>query len=157
MAGRGSGTIRCMGVDNIKPVLSTGAVERLLHDGLPSAAGLQVIRLEPRSATIRLPVNPTMVRPGGTLSGPMMFAAADSAMYAVILGHLGPELLAVTTDTSIHFLRRPPLRDVEAEARILKLGRRLVICQVEIRTVDDAEPVAIATGTYSLPPRPGPA
>lgn len=140
----------------MKPVLSPAEVERLLHDGLPSAAGLRVLELEAGRATIRMPVDASMVRPGGTLSGPMMFAAADSAMYAVSLGHLGPELLAVTTDTTIHFLRRPPLRDVDAEARILKLGRRLVICQVEIRTVDEAEPVAVATGTYSLPPRPAP-
>ena len=75
-------------------------------------------------------------------------------MYAVILGHLGAELLAVTTDTNIHFLRRPVMRDIEARARILKLGRRLVICTVDVHTVDDPEPVAVATGTYSLPPRP---
>lgn len=145
-----------MGDSTLEPVLKAADVERLLRHGLPSAANLKVVSLDGGEATVRLPVDPSMVRPGGTLSGPMMFAAADSAMYAVILGHLGPELLAVTTDTSIHFLRRPPLHDVEAVARILKLGRRLVICSVEIRTVDDPEPVAVATGTYSLPPRPAP-
>ncbi len=139
---------------NLKPVLAAADVQRLLHAGLPRAAGLQVTELAPGRATIRMAVDATMVRPGGTLSGPMMFAAADSAMYAVILGHLGAELLAVTTDTNIHFLRRPEMRDIEARARILKLGRRLVICTVDVHSVDDPEPVAVATGSYSLPPRP---
>jgi len=134
--------------------LSAAEVERLLHAGLPGASHLKVVALEPGAVTVRMPVNDLMVRPGGTLSGPSMFAAADAAMYAVILGHLGAELLAVTTDTNIHFLRRPAMQDIEARARILKLGRRLIICAVDIHTVDDPEPVAVATGTYSVPPRP---
>ena len=79
--------------------MSAAEVEQILHSAMPSAVNLQVLTLSRGALTLRLKVKPSMLRPGGTVSGPTLFAAADSAMYAVILGHLGPKLLAVTTDT----------------------------------------------------------
>jgi uncharacterized protein (TIGR00369 family) len=93
------------------------------------------------------------VRPGGTIAGPVLMALADYAMYAVTLSMIGRVELAVTTSLNINFLRKPGPRDVLAEARMLKLGRRLAVSEVTLRSQGEDEPVAHVTGTYSIPPR----
>jgi uncharacterized protein (TIGR00369 family) len=92
-------------------------------------------------------------RPGGTLSGPTMMALADNAAWLVILAHIGPQLLAVTTSLHIDFLRKPDITDLRARARLLKLGRRLAVVDVEVSSKGSSDLVAKAQVTYSLPPR----
>ncbi len=113
-------------------------------------AGMQICELGPGMARLRLAYGDHQLRPGGTLSGPTMMGLADAAMYAAILAQVGPELLAVTTDFTIHFLNKPLPQDLEAEARIIKMGRALIVLTVEISSGDVL--VAHATGTYSRPP-----
>jgi uncharacterized protein (TIGR00369 family) len=93
------------------------------------------------------------LRPGDTVSGPTMMALADNAMYAVLLAMIGPVALAVTTSLNINFLRKPTLGDLVAEARLLKLGRRLAVGEVVLYSDGIDDPVAHATLTYSIPPR----
>jgi uncharacterized protein (TIGR00369 family) len=96
------------------------------------------------------------LRPGGTVSGPAMFSLADVAVYLAILAMIGPEALAVTTNASIDFMRKPAAgRDLIAEARLLKLGRALAVGDVLVFSEGVAEPVARASFTYSIPPRRG--
>jgi uncharacterized protein (TIGR00369 family) len=137
--------------DSLK--LAAAEVERLIHQGLPLAerGGLAVERLEPGLAQVRLRYEPWMLRPGGTLAGPVLMMAADAAMYALVLGHLGPALLAVTADMTLHFLRKPKPADLCAQARLLKLGRRLAVMRVELRSGEDPALVAHVTGSYALP------
>lgn len=103
--------------------------------------------------TVRLPVEERHLRPGGTVSGPTMFALADVAVYLMILSRIGPVALAVTTNCAIDFLRKPAAgRDLIAQARLLKLGRALAVGDVLIYSEGTAEPVARASLTYSIPP-----
>lgn len=95
------------------------------------------------------------LRPGGTISGPTLMALADAAMYAAILAQIGKVALAVTTNLSINFLRKPQPGTLTAEARILKLGKRLAVGEVYLYCEHDEEPVAHATLTYSIPPQRG--
>ncbi len=95
------------------------------------------------------------LRPGGTLSGPSMFMLADLAFYVAVLGALGPVALAVTTNLNINFLRKPEPRDLLAECRMLKIGKRLAVGEVTLFSDGVVEPVAHVTGTYSIPPAPG--
>jgi uncharacterized protein (TIGR00369 family) len=81
-----------------------------------------------------------------------MMALSDFAMYVAVLGAIGPVPLAVTINLNINFLRRPAARDLTAEARLLKLGRRLAVGEVMIRSDGEEEPVAHVTSTYSIPP-----
>lgn len=127
-------------------------VQGLIRAGLPAAQGVTVEAITDEGARVRCAVDASMSRPGGTVSGPVLFAAADTAMYAAILAHCGKDVLAVTTDTSMHFLRKPAMADIVATARILKQGKRLVVCTVELRSAGRGALVAHATGTYSLPP-----
>jgi len=81
-------------------------------------------------------------RPGGTVSGPVMMTLADTSAWVVIMSQIGPVVLAVTTSLHIDFLRKPELTDIMAKARILKLGKRLAVVDVELFSRDSAELVA---------------
>ncbi|MFZ3360071.1 MAG: PaaI family thioesterase [Xanthobacteraceae bacterium] len=91
------------------------------------------------------------LRPGGTVSGPIMMALADFTMYLAVLSAIGWVPLAVTTNLTINFLKRPGRRDLLAEARLIKLGKRLAVGEVAIRSDGDAELAAHVTSTYSIP------
>lgn len=102
---------------------------------------------------VRLRVTDKHLRPGGTVSGPSMFALADVGLYLAILARLGPVALAVTTNCSIDFMRKPAAgRDLLGHVRLLKLGRVLAVGDVLIYSDGDPKPVARASLTYSIPP-----
>ena len=105
-----------------------------------------------RQARVRMPSDPRHIRPGGTICGPAQMALADFTLYAAILGSIGEVPLAVTTNFSINFLQRPRPGDILAEARLLKLGRRLAVGEVFLYSEGQEEPVSHVTGTYSIPP-----
>ncbi|GBU18513.1 MAG: phenylacetic acid degradation protein [Methylobacterium sp. CG08_land_8_20_14_0_20_71_15] len=106
----------------------------------------------PLSARMRLDHHERHLRPGGTVSGPAMMGLADIALYAAILANIGPVALAVTTNLSFNFLRKPGATGLVAEARLLKLGRRLAVGEVLITAPGSNDLVCHATGTYSIPP-----
>ncbi len=109
--------------------------------------------LEPDGIAMRLLVDDQHLRPGGTVSGPSLFALADVCVYAMILSRLGRLALAVTTNSSIDFLRKPAAgKDIVAHGKLLKLGRSLVVGDVLLFSQNLQEPVARATMTYSIPP-----
>ncbi len=105
----------------------------------------------PMTATVRLVHHPDHLRSGGTISGPAMFALSDLALYVAILHEIGRVELAVTTNVSINFLRRPAPKDLIARAKLMKLGRRLAVGEVALYSPDEADMVAHAVGTYSIP------
>jgi uncharacterized protein (TIGR00369 family) len=107
----------------------------------------------PLSARMRMAYHDRHIRPGGTISGPAMMALADLALYVAILAHIGPVALAVTTSLNFNFLRKPEQRDLIAECRLLKLGKRLAVGEVSIYSEGSSDVVCHATGTYSIPDR----
>lgn len=113
---------------------------------------IHIERLIPHEATLRMEFHSDLVRPGGTISGPAMFMLADFGIYVAILGMIGRVPLAVTTNLTINFLRRPLPRDLFADVRLIKLGKRLAVGDVMLRSEGLKETVAHATGTYSIPP-----
>ena len=114
---------------------------------------LRIEDLAPMAATLRLVHHPRHLRPGGTISGPAMFALCDVALYVTILGEIGRVAHAVTTNVSINFLRKPAPADLIGKARLIKLGKRLAVGQVELYADGFTDMVAHATGTYSIPAR----
>jgi len=112
-----------------------------------------VERLTPDGIILRLKVAERHLRPGGTVSGPSMFGLADVAFYFALMSRIGLKALAVTTNVSIDFLRKPmPDADLLGEARILKIGRQLAAGDVLIRSDGQDEVVARAGLTFSIPP-----
>ena len=104
--------------------------------------------------TIRLIVGEQHLRPGGTISGPAMFGLADVAAYVMTLARIGPKALAVTTNCSIDFMRKPQAGvDLIAKARLLKLGKQLSVCDVLLFSEGSDKAVARASLTYAIPPK----
>ena len=134
--------------------MDRAALEAFLARDFGQVAGeFTVDRADEAGVTLRLRVAERHLRPGGTVSGPSMFGLADVAVYLAILSRIGPEALTVTTNCSIDFMRKPAAgRDVLAEARVLKLGRELAVGDVLLFSEGNAEPVARASMTYSIPP-----
>jgi uncharacterized protein (TIGR00369 family) len=112
-----------------------------------------VEEVKPNEITMRLIITDKHLRPGGTISGPSMFALADVAAYVATLAMIGPQALAVTTNCSMDFMRKPRAGvDLIATAKLLKLGRQLSVSHVLIYSEGMPEPVAQATMTYAIPP-----
>lgn len=112
-----------------------------------------VERSDAEGVTLRLKVAERHLRPGGTVSGPSIFALADVAMYLSVLARIGPVALAVTTSCAVDFMRKPAAgRDLLGKARLLKLGRSLAVGDVMVFSEGQPEPVARASLTYSIPP-----
>ncbi len=134
--------------------ITIGEFKAIMQESLPFAVmmGAEIVSLEEGRATFRLPYRADWLRPGGTISGPMLMGLADLAMYAVVLSAVGRVELAVTTNLNINFLRKPAAVDVIAEARMLKLGKRLAVGEVELFSEGDPDMVAHVTATYSIPP-----
>lgn len=137
-------------------VMSAEDLEEFLAERFPQAfhadAGYKITSVTARTACVTLKYNPSMLRPGETVSGPTLMTLADVAMYVAVLAALGPVALAVTTNLAINFLRKPPAgRDLRSEARLLKVGKRLAVGEVTLYSEGITEPVAHVTSTYSIP------
>jgi uncharacterized protein (TIGR00369 family) len=137
------------------PKLSVKELERPLSADSPKLfnpqSGLAIEAVWHGGCRVRRHFDPRSVRSGGTLSGPTMMALADFAMYVAVLGSIGWVPAAVTTNLNINFLKMPAPRDVVAEARLLKLGKRLAVGEIGIHSDGEEELVAHATCTYSIP------
>ena len=107
-----------------------------------------------KGSTLLWHVGEVDLRPGGTISGPTMMALADFALYVAILGEIGIIGLAVTTNMNINFLRKPSGGvDIRGVAKLMEVGKALIVGEVWIYSIDSDEPVAHVTGTYSVPPQ----
>ncbi|MDR9468065.1 PaaI family thioesterase [Marinospirillum sp.] len=124
-----------------------------LEQEFPQYLG-EVSQVEEDYSLLRLPVDTSHLRPGGTVSGPTMMALADVALYVALLSKIGPVALAVTTDFTCHFLNKPKSdKALMAKARLLKQGKRLIIGEVELYSEGDTETlVAHVVASYSVPP-----
>lgn len=141
----------------MRPVMNRDEVEAFLDREFPQIHQdgriFSVEAVGDLTARMRMAAGLRHIRPGGTVSGPAMMTLADIGLYAAILANIGPVGLAVTTNLSFNFLRKPEPRDLVAECRLLKLGKRLAVGEVSLFSPGLAEPVCHATGTYSIPSR----
>jgi len=120
--------------------------------GMTSNGSLTIECADGKTCRLRQRYSDQMLRPGGTISGPTLMALADCAMYVIVLSAIGPVALAVTTSLNINFLRRGVAgHDVIAEAKLLKLGRRLAVGEVTLLSGSSPDPIAHVTATYSIP------
>jgi len=138
-------------------LMTVDELERFLAVEFPQVfhpySGLSIEALWEGGCRVRQAFRTASVRPGGTISGPTMMVLADFAMYVAVLVAIGPVPLAVTINLNINFLRKPSQRNLIAEARLFKLGKRLATGEVAIRCAGEEEPVAHVTATYSIPSR----
>lgn len=138
------------------PKLTRKEIEDRLRTEFPemsrALSGYHIEQVWHGGCRMRRSYDAQLLRPGGTVSGPTLMALADYAMYFALFGAIGWVPLAVTTNLTINFLRKPAARDLIAEARLLKLGKHLAVGEIGIRSEGDDELVAHVTSTYSIPP-----
>jgi uncharacterized protein (TIGR00369 family) len=139
------------------PIMDPEALNRFLETDFPQlhtdGKVFEVMAVGPGTVTMRLMPNARHLRPGGTISGPTLFALADVGAWCAVLAHIGPVALAVTTNLNINFLRKPAPGPLSCTCRLLKLGKRLAVVDASIFDADGEDLVAHATATYSIPPR----
>ena len=145
---------------NHNPIMTVEEIELFIQREFPQANGgaqcYFVESIDPGVAIMRLEPDQRHLRPGNTISGPTLFSLADFAAYVVILAHIGPVALAVTTNLNINFLRKPTLQPLNCRCKIMKLGKRLCVVEADIypagNEANGGDSVAHATATYSIPP-----
>ncbi len=129
-------------------------IRRHIDDGLPLVPlfNIDVIEASKDLGRVRLRAGAHLTRPGGSVAGPVQFALADVATYALILAHShDPD--AVTVDLTINFLRSATTLPLIADAVALRAGRRLFTADVRITEETTGRLVSQATTTYALSAR----
>eukprot|EP00699_Malawimonas_sp_californiana_P002022 EC716531.1.p1 GENE.EC716531.1~~EC716531.1.p1 ORF type:complete len:198 (+),score=22.98 EC716531.1:82-675(+) len=129
-------------------------LQRVLIEQVPliGSYGVTVEHLAYGHCTVHIPFHDSFLRPGGSVTGPLMFGLADVALFGAVMSCIGPQTLTVTTSMSINFLRKPAPACVFADARILKLGARLAYGDIRVFSgTMHSDPVAHCTGTYAIP------
>jgi uncharacterized protein (TIGR00369 family) len=138
-------------------LLTPAEVTRLVDEHFPQVqegnGRVTIERIDEQTTVVRMAHDDRVIRPGGTVSGPAMFKLADFGVYAAILSRLGERgLQAVTTSMTMNFLSRPQPADLIAHIGVLKIGRRLAVCEVSLYSDGAPEMIAHATSTYAIPP-----
>ena len=138
----------------LQPVMTIAELEAFFRQAFPDApehSHARILELEPGRVRIELPETAMSLRPGGIVSGPTQMGLADRAAYAVILAHIGPVAMAVTSNLNFSFLRAVAARAVMADAVLLKLGRKLATVDVRLWQDDPGIVLGQATVTYAIP------
>ena len=139
----------------MQAAMTAEELERRLAAEFPemfnATAGLRIEAVAHGMSRVRQAFHKGLLRPGGTIAGPTMMTLTDVAMYVAVLSAIGWVPLAVTNQLNIHFLRKPQPADLVGEGRMLKLGKRLAVGEVTIRSEGQSEAVSHATVTYSIP------
>lgn len=139
------------------PVLTAHDVNALMDKEFPqlNAGGRHYYATDvfPGGCVVRLEASDKHLRPGNTVSGPALFTLADIGGYACVLSHAGPNSLSVTVNLNINFMRKAGADAIDGHCRILKLGKTLMVFDIDIVAGPDQQTIAHAVGTYSIPPR----
>lgn len=137
------------------PLLDKDGVNALLQRAFPEndSGEMALVReVGPgRVLVVRRYPGDQVLRPGRVISGPALMNIADAAAYALVLAHIGDQLMAVTSSLTINFLRGAPPGDIHAEAVMLRLGRRIAVCEVKLWTESPDRLAAQASVTYAIP------
>ena len=138
-----------------KPALSatelTAFLEEVFPEVMAKGSNMVVEDVGYGCCRIRLKFKARQLRPGGTISGPTMMGLADFAVYVAVLSAMGKVALAVTSSLNINFFKKPEPKDLIADCRLFKIGKRLCVGEAMIHGDGDDEPVAHAVATYAIP------
>ena len=133
-------------------MMQPDAMQSFLDREFPQST-VKVVSLGEHTATVKQEINDMHLRPGGTVSGPVLMTVADVAMYVAVLNQIGIVPLAVTTNLNINFLRKPSAeRAIIGVCHLLKLGKTLAVGEVNLYSEGNDEVVAHVVTTYAIPP-----
>jgi acyl-CoA thioesterase len=128
--------------------------ERIKKDGRKAnpffcLTGIDVVKAEPGTAMLTMPVRQDMYNGVGWLQGGMLVAIADEAMALALYPLLEKNEGIVTIAESTSFIKGVQKGTVLAEARVIKKGRRVAFMEAEV-WADDGEKVLLSRTTASF-------
>ncbi|HEY2708822.1 MAG TPA: PaaI family thioesterase [Caulobacteraceae bacterium] len=130
--------------------LGADELNDVMNDAFPGPNRIQLVKeVSPGRVRLSSPFNPNMLRPGGLISGQVLMSVADTVGYVIVMAHVGPELMAVTSNLTMNFLRGCKPGEIQATGELLSLGRRNAVCDVRIWTESPERIAAQATVTYA--------
>jgi acyl-coenzyme A thioesterase PaaI-like protein len=112
--------------------------------------GFELESIAEGEATLLARFDPSFLRPGNVIAGPMFMAAADVAMWFAIMTRRGRHDKSVTLHLNTTFLNSAREEDFLCRARVLKLGRHIIYGVAECVTLD-GRPLTHHGVTYILP------
>ena len=133
------------------PVMTVAELSDFFVQAFPGGDHDRLGRIEPGFVRLALEPDSSNLRPGGIVSGPTQMGLVDRAAYAVILAHIGPVAMAVTSNLNMSFLRAVKQQTVWCDAVLLKLGKRLATVDCRLWQDDPANIVGQAVVTYAIP------
>jgi uncharacterized protein (TIGR00369 family) len=136
--------------------LSIGLAEEVgmrIDTGIHGARQTIIEELEEHRLLARRRADAMSMRPGGSWSGSAQMSLVDSVGFLMSIAHMPPGSDAMTTDLTMQFLRPPPSGDLLTEVRVLRMGRRTSVLDVEILSDGlSGGPVTHATISFALRP-----
>ena len=128
-----------------------GFLQEEFPQAMRDGVNYEIVKLQPGVAHIRLLAGEQQTRPGGTVSGPAMMEMVDFSIYVLLLAHHKEEArLAVTTNLTISFLRKPQPGPLLAQVRLIKHGRTLTVARIDIISEVNGKLVASSEATYFM-------
>ena len=123
------------------------------RQGFLIGLGARLSRVEPGNVAINLPVSGRVGQQEGSVHGGAIGAIGDSAGGYAALSLMPAGSEVVTVEYKINFVRPAIGTELEAVGRVLRAGRSLTVCHVDViaKTDDDkaqAEAVAIMQATF---------
>lgn len=111
--------------------------------------GIEFVSAERGAATFGLTLRDELTRMEGIMHGGVIASLLDTAAAFAVHTILEPGQRTLTVDLTVHYLRPVLEGRIEARARVLRAGRKLVILAVEVSNADENRHlIATATTTY---------
>lgn len=120
------------------------------RQGIMRTLGARIEKVAPGICALSAPITPEVSQQHGAGHAGLSFTLGDSAAGYAALTLIDAGREVMTSEMKIHLLRPAVGVRLEAEGKVVKAGRRLVVAQSEVYAVDDTgarKLVAVLLGT----------
>lgn len=119
---------------------------------LQELPGISIASVEDGRSRVAVEADVSALNPNGVVHGAVIFAIADTAMAVATTSIISEDMACASIDVHVRFLRPAGKGRLEAEALVLRAGRRIVHLEARI-TDEEGDQVAMATGSFGVCPR----
>ena len=120
-------------------------------DSFADLIGMEFTEVRPGYSRTTLPVTDQLTNPYGVLHGAAAYAMADSGMGAAVFADIEADEQCATIELKISYLEAVTDGTLTCETELIRRGRSVAFLESTI-SLDD-EPVARATGSFSIFPK----
>ncbi|MER5795673.1 PaaI family thioesterase [Streptomyces sp. NPDC001980] len=137
--------------DEASPVVRKRVQDSFDGQGLMAHLGARITKIAPGRVHIVLPARPEVTQQHGYIHAGATSAVADSAGGYAALTLFPEDCEVLTVEYKINLLAPAVGEHIEAIGTVLKSGRTLTVCRLEVYGVrDDGERTLVANGQQTL-------